>query len=130
MVSWKLMKYFKFAAVILLFCNTYKAQDCFVRFSVSTDYNFSVIYLNNKLVGSGNFDTLLNPGKYYLFIDENVDRYNSKTFRDTVFIQDCTDKILDYKFHSGLYLQTEPEDAYVMKGDSFIYICRFGNCSS
>lgn len=114
------MKCFKvFAVVLLIFSSSY-AQDCKARVVIITDYVNSLIMVNDSLKGMGKADIELSPGTYIISLDENSDRYNSKSFKDTVEIKDCKEKKLEYNFRSELLLRTEPDDAYVYSGDSLI----------
>ena len=97
-----------------------RAQDCKAHVIIITDYENSMIMINDSLKGMGKADIELAPGTYIISLDENSDRYNSKSFKDTIEIKDCKEKKLEYNFRSELLLRTEPDDAYVYSGDSLI----------
>ncbi len=109
-----------FLIILLLLAINLHAQDCKANIHIKTDLPFSKIYVDSSLVGKGNSDIQLDKGKYHIVVMEESDRWNAKTFSDTINIADCNDTTLNYTFKSQTYLNTEPQDVYVYQDSELI----------
>ena len=115
MESFRLMNLNKVILLILILCSVLdiNAQYCKARVQVKTDIPSAKIYIDNNLAGNGNADIKLEEGSHFIIVTEEADRWNSKSYEDTLIVTNCNDTILTYKFKSEVYLDTEPQDAYV-----------------
>lgn len=105
--------------ILLLAINIY-GQDCKANLHIKTDLPSSKIYIDTSLIGKGNADIQLTKGKYHIVVMEESDRWNAKTFSDSITIKNCNDTTLSYTFKSQSYLDTEPQDVYVYKDSELI----------
>lgn len=97
------------------------AQDCHNVLKINSDITEANIYLNDSLVSTnGKIELELQDGEYIVVADELSDRWNSKSFSDTIKISGCEQKIINYFFKSETLLESIPEDAYVFSNDSLI----------
>ncbi len=95
-------------------------QDCKAGIRIKTDNPSAKIYIDNNPAGSGSADIELRTGIYHLVVLEEADRWDSQSFEDTLRITTCNDTVLTYNFKSEVYLNTDPQDAYVYKDSSLI----------
>ena len=95
------------------------AQNCKADLHVKTDLADSKIFIDDSLAGKGNADVEINAGKHYIVVMEETDRWNAKTFNDTINFS-CKDTTLEYYFKSEVYLDTDPQDVYVYKDSELI----------
>jgi hypothetical protein len=103
MESWRLMSLTKIL-LIIFYLNTSSliSQNCISRLIVTSDFNSVNIFINDSLVSTdGNFSGELENGIYILIADELSDRWNSKTYVDTIIIEDCRTIELNYKFRNS-----------------------------
>lgn len=109
-----------FCFIFLLSIFVY-SQDCKSTLFIKTDFPEVQIFINDSLVSSnGDYIIELPDGLYKIVVDEISDRWNAKTFIDSIELKNCEEKTLEYKFDRGVYLNTEPQDAYVFINDSLI----------
>ena len=59
-------------------------------------------------------------GEYHIVVVEESDRWNARTYSDTLFIENCNDTTLAYTFKSEVYLNTEPQDVYVYQDSELV----------
>ena len=97
-----------------------QAQDCKAGIKINTDMPSAKIYIDHNLAGSGNADVKLGKGSHYIVVLEEADRWDSQSFEDTIRITSCNDTVLTYHFKSEVYLDTEPQDAYVYQDTALI----------
>jgi hypothetical protein len=96
-------------------------QDCDVQLTIISDIENVNIFVDDSLVGtSKNINVILKKGSHKIVALENSDRWDSKTFIDSLNITDCNDITLQYNFSDKVLLNTEPQDVYVFKNDSLI----------
>ncbi|HVO75747.1 MAG TPA: hypothetical protein VMT35_17090 [Ignavibacteriaceae bacterium] len=118
------MSSIKITVYILILLTAANAQDnpgsgeCKPELSIKTDLSSSTILLNGKIAGTGDLDSSVQKGKYIINVEENSEEWNAKVFSDTINIEECLVYNFNYKFKTGTYLQTNPEDVYVYRGDS------------
>ncbi|HEY7751627.1 MAG TPA: hypothetical protein VH917_04990 [Ignavibacteriaceae bacterium] len=109
---------------VILFLFNYtvtSAQDCKAEVQFICDIENVLIVINDSVYGQGKlFQTQLEQGKYFVVISENSDRWDAKSFSDTLIVADCKTIVLDYKFRSEVLLKTDPQDVYVFENDSLI----------
>lgn len=96
------------------------AQECEASVKIKTDIPSAKIYINNNLVGNGNAEVKLGKGSYKIAVLEEADRWDSQSFEDTLRITSCNDTVLTYNFKAEVYLDTEPQDAYVYQDTALI----------
>ena len=100
--------------------NTY-SQECKAEIFIIIDIENVHIIINDSLYGVGkSFNTQLETGEYIVRILENSDRWDAKSFEDTLIINECRKIELNYKFHSEKLLNTNPQNVYVFMNDSLI----------
>ncbi len=96
------------------------AQDCKALVKIKTDLPSAIIYIDGDQAGKGIKDIELGKGIYHVVVMEEADRWNSQSFEDTLRITECKDTVLNYNFKSEVYLDTEPQDAYVYQDSTLI----------
>lgn len=96
------------------------AQDCEANVSIKTDMPASRIYINDTLISRGNALIRLSVGKYYLVIMGDSNRWNANSIKDTLNIGNCNDTTFSFGLNSGVYLSTDPQDAYVYQDRQLI----------
>ncbi len=96
------------------------AQDCRANVTINTDLPSSGIYLNDSLIAKGNAFARLSIGEYYLLVAEDSERWDAKSFSDTILINNCNDTTISFSFNSRVYLNTEPQDVYVYQDSELI----------
>jgi len=105
--------------LILPVLSTY-GQECRAKVFFKTDLPSSKVYVNNEFAGKGNMEVELEKGIYNIVVMEESDRWDAKTFSDTLKIENCSDTTLTYNFKSEVYLDTDPQDVYVYRDSSLI----------
>ena len=96
-------------------------QDCEVHLTIISDIENVNIFIDDSLAGTGkNINVIVSKGKHKIVVLENSDRWDAKTFIDSLNITDCNDTTLQYNFSDKVLLNTEPQDAYVFSNDSLI----------
>lgn len=107
---------------LYLFLSFYThGQDCKSHLTIDTDLQSARIFINDSLVTESNhYKSELDKGFYKIVVLENSDRWDAVKFIDSVYLSDCTGKILFYPAGRKVYLDSNPQDAYVFKGDSLI----------
>jgi hypothetical protein len=96
------------------------AQDCKANLHIKTDLPSSKIYIDTALVGRGSVDIEIAKGDYKIVVMEDSDRWDAKSFTDSMNINNCNDTTLSYNFRSEIYLNTEPQDVYVYQDSELI----------
>ena len=111
----------KILAMIIVFVssNIY-AQECRAKVTINTDLPSSKIYLNDTLTAQGNALIELGEGKYHLVVMEDSDRWDAKSFDDTLNVINCNDTTLNFSFTHRVYLNTQPQDVYVYQDSELI----------
>ncbi len=113
----------KIFLALILFCSAgfVFAQDCKTKLTVQTDLDSSRIYLNSKFVGKGKVTLELEKGSYKLLAREPSVRWDAKVLKDSLNLTDCGKELtINLDFKKLIYLQTDPQDAYVYTDDSLI----------
>ncbi len=109
-----------FALVIYFTVNVF-SQDCEANLTIISDIENVNIFIDDSLAGMGkNIDVILSKGWHKIVALENSERWNTKTFIDSLNITDCNDIALQYNFNKVVLLNTEPQDVYVFSNDSLI----------
>jgi hypothetical protein len=107
--------------LLLLFTPEYYSQDCAAELIIESDIEGVEIFINNISVGVGSpFSIKLKNGDYVIIVNENSDRWDARSFTDTLHITDCSEIKLYYYFRSEVLLDTEPQNVYVFNKDSLI----------
>lgn len=96
------------------------ARECKAKVYISTDLTLTKIYLNDSLIARGNAEIELGRGEYHIAVVEESDRWNARSFSDTLNIENCNDTSLTYTFKSEVYLNTEPQDVYVYQDSQLV----------
>lgn len=101
MESWRLMSFIKFSITSIILISNILAQDCKSELIIKSDLSPVDIFINDSLVSSnGQFIGELEKGIFVIIADELSDRWNSKTFVDTLIIDDCNKRELIFLFRS------------------------------
>jgi len=109
-----------FALVIIIVADVFP-QDCEVHLTIISDIENVNIFIDDSLAGAGNnINAILSKGRHKIIALENSDRWDSKTFIDSLHVTDCDDITLQYNFSDKVLLNTEPQDVYVFSNDSLI----------
>jgi len=104
-----------------LFTAEFYAQDCLAELIIESDIEGVEIFINNISVGVGRHLKIeLDKGDYVITANENSDRWDARSFTDTLHIIDCNEIKLNYYFRSEVLLDTEPQNVYVFNKDSLI----------
>jgi hypothetical protein len=96
------------------------AQECKAKVNINTDLPSSRICINDTFIAKGNALIQLGNGKYYLVVMENSGRWDAKSLSGTLIINNCKDTTLSFSFNSRVYLNTEPQDAYVYRDSELV----------
>ena len=115
--KYRLLLMFSFIA---LFYPEIIPQDCKAKLIVKTDEKKSIIKLNEMVLGYGNVETDLSEGRYILTLHEPADKWDAKSFIDTLIISSCKSINLTYNFNSAIYLKTNPQDVYIYSKDTLL----------
>jgi len=106
---------------VLTFISFTYSQDCKSKLIIATDLQLVNIFINDSLVSDSSFyETELNNGNYKIIIMENSDRWDARTFVDSITLKNCEAKKLTYFSNRKVYLDSNPQDAYVFDKDSLI----------
>ncbi|TDJ56649.1 MAG: hypothetical protein E2O46_00720 [Ignavibacteria bacterium] len=109
-----------FALVIIIVADVFP-QDCEAHLTIISDIENVYIFIDDSLAGSGkNITVILSKGQHKIVALENSDRWDAKSFIDSLDITDCNDITLEYNFNKEVLLNTEPQDVYVFSNDSLI----------
>jgi len=109
-----------FAIVIYFSVNVF-SQDCEAHLTIISDTENVNIFIDDSLAGTGKYiNVILSKGRHKIVALENSDRWDAKTFIDSLYITDCNDITLQYNFNKKVLLNTEPQDVYVFNNDSLI----------
>ena len=112
--------YFTFL-FLFLFTPEYYSQDCVAELIIESDIEGVEIFINNISVGVGSpFNIKLKNGNYVITVNENSDRWDARSFTDTLHITDCNEIKLNYNFRFEALLDTEPQNVSVFNKDSLI----------
>ncbi len=107
--------------LFFLFTAEYYPQDCLAELIIESDIEYVEIFINNISVGIGStFSIELKIGDYVVTVNENSDRWDARSFTDTLHITDCNEIKLNYNFRSEVLLNTKPQNVSVFKKDSLI----------
>ena len=107
--------------LLILFITEYYPQDCTATIIVEADIEGVEVFINNVSVGVGSpLSVELEKGLYVVTVNENSDRWDARSFTDTLHIIDCNEIKLNYNFRSEVLLDTEPQNVYVFNKDSLI----------
>lgn len=99
MEFWRRMSFIKSIFVALIIVTINFAQDCKTKLIIKSDFNLVNIFINDSLVSTdGQYIGELQKGSFIIIADEVSDRWNSKTFIDTLHIEDCTKRELLFYF--------------------------------
>jgi hypothetical protein len=107
--------------LLTAFSTNIYSQDCEADIYISCDIENVNILIDDNLVGSSKlFESTVSIGKHKIVVLENSDRWNAKTFVDTINVVNCDDIRLEYTFRSKVLLNSDPPDAIVFSGDSLL----------
>ena len=101
-------------------CNAF-AQGCKTKVEIKTFPDSLNTFLNNNFFGRSSVDIKLTKGKYVISAKESPIIWDAKTISDTLTIAGCEkDTSINFNYSKQVYLNTDPQDAYVYKSDSLI----------
>ncbi len=97
------------------------AQDCKATLKITSDINNVIILVDDSLAGSGDYvEVKIGKGEHKITALENSDRWDAQTFIDTITVTGCDVIKVDFNFIKKVFLDTDPQDAYVYSADSLI----------
>lgn len=115
------MKWYINIALYILLTVNLLGQDCASHLTIDTDLNNSKIFIDDSLVTESNhYESDLDTGYYKITILENSNKWNTQRFVDYIYLNDCSGKRLFFSSSKNIYLDSNPQDAYVFMGDSLI----------
>ncbi len=101
MEFWRRMNFNKLFLLILFLITHLSAQDCKSTLIIISDFELVNIFINDSLVSeNGIYQAELEQGIYIIVADEVSDRWNSKTFFDTIEIKNCDKIELNFYFRN------------------------------
>ena len=110
-----------FFTFVIFFVAYVFPQDCEVHLKIISDIENVHIFIDDSLAGTGkNVSVIVSKGKHKIIALENSDRWDAKTYIDSLNITNCNDTTLQYFFRDEVLLNTVPQDAYVFSNDSLI----------
>jgi hypothetical protein len=113
--------FIKIFIITLLFSILVSAQDCKANISIQTEIDNAKLYVNDKFESEGKeFKLQLKPGIYKISISEDFKKWNTRRIDDTLKVNDCSDKTINYILPNTLLLDSNPQNVYVIKEDSLI----------
>jgi hypothetical protein len=113
----------KFVLLFILALNTLiPAQDsCKAAITIDCDIPNVILSFNgNEFEQSNQFVLQLKKGIYKITLMENSDRLDAKTIYDTINVDDCDPKYFKYFFNEEVFLDSKPQDAKIISGDSLL----------
>ncbi len=115
------MKLFTKIILAALMSITLYSQDCKSKLIVETDFLHVQISINDSVVSDSNYTEIeLQNGNYYLTVINNDALWDSRTYKDSIRLSNCEIKKVFYSDKNKIYIDSNPQDAYVFKGDSLI----------
>lgn len=107
--------------VVILLTGSIYAQDCKATLKITCDRNNVIILVDDSLAGTGDYVELnIGKGIHKITALENSDRWDAQTLIDTIKVTDCNDVKINFKFTKKVFLDSDPQDAYVYSADSLI----------
>jgi len=108
-------------AIVIIIVAEMIPQDCEVQLTIISDIENVNLFIDDSLAGSGkNINVTLSKGRHKIVALENSDRWDAKSFIDSLDITDCNDITIQFNFNKKVLLNTEPQDVYVFSNDSLI----------
>jgi len=108
-------------AFVIYFAVIIFPQECEVNITIISDIENVDIFIDDSLAGTGkNINVILSKGRHKIVALDNSNRWDAKTFIDSLNITSCNDISLQYNFNDKVLLNTEPQDVYVFSNDSLI----------
>ncbi len=108
-------------AFVIYFAVIIFPQECEVNLTIISDIENVDIFIDDSLAGTGkNINVILSKGRHKIVALDNSNRWDAKTFIDSLNITSCNDISLQYNFNDKVLLNTEPQDVYVFSNDSLI----------
>lgn len=108
-------------ALVIYFAVIIIPQECEVNLTIISDIENVDIFIDDSLAGTGkNINVILSKGRHKIVALDNSNRWDAKTFIDSLNITSCNDISLQYNFNDKVLLNTEPQDVYVFSNDSLI----------
>jgi hypothetical protein len=111
-----------FKILFLLYAGIFlNAQDCKSRLIINSDSTLVNIFINDSLVNTSKQSEIqLLNGKYFVKILEANKIWGANYLIDTLELKNCETRIINFKPGKEVYLDSNPQDAYVFYGDSLI----------
>ena len=109
-----------FVLIIVLYAHA-SAQECEALLTIRSDIENVNYFIDDTLSGKGDeLETNISKGVHKIVALEDNNRWNAKSFSDTIYVKDCNGISLQYTFNNEVLLNTTPQDAYVYSGDSLL----------
>ncbi|MBK7378124.1 MAG: hypothetical protein IPJ03_03830 [Ignavibacteriales bacterium] len=113
----------KFVLLFVLALNILiSAQDsCQAAITIECDIPNVILSFNGiEFEQNNQFMLQLKKGIYKITLMENSDRLDAKTIFDTIYVDDCDEKYFKYFFNEEVFLDSKPQDAKIISGDSLL----------
>lgn len=113
-----LIKIFIFLSVCSVILS---AQNCRAKIIIETNKESAFLFIDENYIAQGKIiRTELENGRYIIQLIEDPKRWNAEIIKDTLEIVDCNDTSLTYNFENKILIDSNPQDVYVIKGDSLL----------
>lgn len=96
------------------------AQECKSFLIIHSDIENIRVFINDSLEFKNQFEIELSSGEYNISILEDSDRWDAKSFHNSFNIDSCETMELSVKFSSEILIDSDPQDAQVLAGDSLL----------
>lgn len=115
------MKLFINILFLILITSVSIAQDCKSKIVIQSDSVSVYVFINDSMISKTNYSEILLPdGEYRIKLVGDNKIWNSNIVSDTVTLRNCETMLIKYNDSNGIYLDSNPQDAYVFSGDSLI----------
>src|SRR5690606_39676698 len=105
---------------LIIFSASLPAQDCKTGIQINSDTGNLQIVINDSLEYFDEKSIELPEGFYNVSILENSDRWDAKTYSDSFYLDSCTVKNIKINFRDEILINSNPQDAMVIAGDSLV----------
>jgi hypothetical protein len=96
------------------------SQDCKSKLIINSEISNLRVFINDSLEYSNKYEFELDKGFYKISILEDSDRWNSRALNDSLFIDSCETKIINFYAVDDILIDSNPQDVQVFSGDSLL----------
>lgn len=117
----KLNNILGFVICLLILTNTGIAQDCKATIEVKTDIAGASVFVDDSLAGTGSMSIELPLGEYTIKVVKEYKVWDTSVLEENVVLTECDETAAyEFTFEEEVYVETEPDDAYVYEADTLI----------